>query len=217
MIIIQIEYYKRTTTEVALIDLDDLFTEKEQMAHAVLEAIEKRMFEYGFSILETLVTDIEPDKKVKASMNAIVEAKRLEIVARHEAESQKVRTVKDAEARKESTILDAQADAESKRLLGEGVAKQREAIVVGLRDSVSQFAEGVGINSKEAMAYVVITQHYDTLRDVAEKSQTATLFTPYGPGAVSGLQDQITQAMTGSNVAATNLTRASAPPKVLMK
>jgi len=178
-------------SRVATIDLEDLFTSKDEIAHAVLDAIDDRMQAYGYEILATLVTDVEPDSSVKISMNKIVEAKRLQVAAEHKGEAEKILRIKEAEARKAAAILDAEADATAKRLAGEGMAAQREAIVNGLRESVSQFAESVGVNSQEAMMYVVLTQHYDTLKDVANGSNTSTLFTPYGPGAVSGLSDQI--------------------------
>jgi len=178
-------------SRVADIDLDSLFTSKDEIAHAVLDAIDDRMQAYGYEILATLVTDIEPDAAVKRAMNQIVEAKRLQSAAEHKGEADKILRVKEAEARKAATILDAEADAAAKRLAGEGMAAQREAIVNGLRESVANFAESVGVNSQEAMQYVVLTQHYDTLKDVAHGSNTATLFTPYGPGAVTALSEQI--------------------------
>jgi regulator of protease activity HflC (stomatin/prohibitin superfamily) len=154
-------------SKVAAIDMDDLFTTKDAIAKAVLDNIDARMQSYGYDILESLVTDIEPDANVKQAMNAIVEARRLQTAAEHRGEADKIIRIKEAEAHKAATILDAQATAESKHLQGQGIAKQREAIVNGLSFSVANFAEGVGCNPKEAMSYVVLTQHYDTLKDVA--------------------------------------------------
>lgn len=200
-------------SRVAEIELDQLFVSKDEIAHAVMDSIDERMRGYGFDIMESLITDIDPEQSVKRAMNAIVEAKRLQEAAEHRGEAEKIKKIKDAEARKAATILDAQADAESKRLQGEGIAKQREAIIGGLKESVSSFASGVGVDSKEAMAYVVLTQHYDSLKDIAARTQTATLFTPYGPGAMQSLSAEISSSFIQAGQATAGLQGAGLGPK----
>jgi len=182
-------------SRVADIDLDALFTSKDEIAHAVDHAIDERMKTYGYEILTVLVTDIDPDANVKRAMNQIVENKRLQTAAEFKGEAEKTLQVKQAEARKAAAILDAEADAAAKRLAGEGVAAQREAIINGLRESVHNFSEAVGVDASEAMTYVLTLTHYDTLKDIAHGSNTSTLFTPYGPGAISGLSEQIRDSM----------------------
>jgi regulator of protease activity HflC (stomatin/prohibitin superfamily) len=200
-------------SRVADIDLDALFTSKDEIAHAVLDSIDDRMQAYGYEILATLVTDVEPDANVKQAMNKIVEAKRLQVAAEHKGEADKILRIKEAEARKAATVLDAEADSTSKRLAGEGIAAQREAIVNGLRESVSQFSEAVGVNSSEAMSLIMLTQHYDTLKDVASGSHTATLFMPYGPSAVTSLNDTIRDSFLQAKMVAGPAANLAVPAK----
>lgn len=97
--------------------------------------------DYGYEILTTLVTDMSPDAKVKASMNEINASRRLKEAASHKAEADKVRQVKAAEA-----------EAEARYLSGLGVARQRKAIVEGLQSSVSEFSSQVeGATPKDVM------------------------------------------------------------------
>jgi regulator of protease activity HflC (stomatin/prohibitin superfamily) len=102
-------------------ELDQAFESKDDIARAVLEQLQTVMKDYGYSIVNTLVTNLSPDAKVKASMNEINAAKRLKEAASHQAEAVKIRLVKAAEA-----------DAEARYLSGLGVARQRRAIVSGL-------------------------------------------------------------------------------------
>jgi regulator of protease activity HflC (stomatin/prohibitin superfamily) len=193
-------------SKVAIIDMDDLFTSKDAIAKAVLDNIDSRMQAYGFDILESLVTDIDPEASVKTAMNAIVEARRMQTAAEYKGEADKIISIKDAEARKQATILTAQGEAHSKQLQGEGIAKQREAIVSGLSFSVANFAEGVGCDPYEAMSYVVLTQHYDTLKEVAERSNTSTLFTPH-TAERSSMGAQMQEAVLRGNAAADHMAR----------
>ena len=110
------------------------------------------MTEYGFQIIKTLVTDIDPDAQVKESMNRINASEREKVAAQFEGEAQKILIVERAKA-----------EAESKRLQGQGIADQRREIARGLEDSV-KVLNGVDINSQEASALIVVTQHYDTLQ-----------------------------------------------------
>ena len=123
------------------INLDDVFTTKEEIALEVKSMLQKAMTEFGFTIIQTLVTDIAPDSKVKIAMNEINAAQRQRVAAQDRAEAEKIMVVKAAEA-----------DAEAKYLAGTGIARQRQAIINGLKESVVHFqAEVDGINSKDVM------------------------------------------------------------------
>ena len=100
---------------------------------AVKDELGKAMANYGYEILQTLVTDIEPAANVKAAMNDINAAHR-----------QRVATLERAEAEKLQIVKAAEADAEAKFLAGQGIARQRQAIVSGLRDSVNDFQVRTG-------------------------------------------------------------------------
>lgn len=118
-------------------ELDEAFASKDEIADQVLAQLKDVMNEYGYEILNTLVTDMAPDRKVKASMNEINASKRLKEAAAHKAEADKIKLTKAAEA-----------EAESRYLSGLGVARQRKAIVQGLQESVTEFSNEVGTRPK---------------------------------------------------------------------
>ena len=140
--------------EVPKMKLDDVFMKKDDVANAIKHEIEEAMSNYGYKIIKALVTDIDPDAEVKKSMNHINAAERQKVAAEYEAEAERIRIV----AR-------AKAEAESKRLQGQGIADQRREIARGLEESV-EVLNKVGINSQEASALIVVTQHYDTLQSM---------------------------------------------------
>ncbi|CAG9467116.1 unnamed protein product [Pedinophyceae sp. YPF-701] len=164
--------------------LDNVFVAKEEIANDVKEELSKTMTGYGYNIIKTLVTDIEPDHKVRTAMNEINAAQRLRVAAVEKAEAEKVRVVKAAEA-----------DAEAKFLAGQGIARQRQAIIAGLRESVVGFQEHVTeVGSREVIELMVLTQYMDTLKDLGNNSNTQTIFMPHNPG---GLADVASQVRTG--------------------
>jgi len=162
-------------------DLDDVFASKEEIASDVKSGLTKAMGSFGFTIIQTLVTDIEPAAEVRDSMNKINASKRLREAALQTAEAEKVKVIKAAEA-----------EAEAKFLGGQGIARQRQAIVNGLRESVLQFSSDVhGITNKEVMEMMMMTQYFDTIKDVGTTSRSSSIFLPHQPGAVSDVTAQI--------------------------
>jgi len=171
--------------------LDDVFERKDEIARAVKEELAGEMGEFGFQIVQALVTDIDPDKKVKESMNEINAAKRLREAAEERGEADKILKVKAAEA-----------EAESKALQGEGIANQRRAIIDGLRESVDQFAQSISGTSPESiMQLVLMTQHYDTVKEIGASSRANTIFVPYTPGGMADLASQMRDALIGAAAA----------------
>lgn len=165
------------------IDIDRLFEEKEEIAGAIKEELNETMTQFGFVILNSLVTDIDPDHKVKVAMNEINAAERLKVAAAEKAEAAKIMKVKDAEA-----------DAESKALQGKGIADQRLAIVQGLRESVEDFQDGVkGTTAHDVMNLVLMTQYFDTLKDIGQYSNTILI--PHSPGGMQDIEAQLRNAM----------------------
>jgi len=162
------------------ITLDEVFETKEEIAHAVKKELEQDMEEYGYDIIQTLITDIIPDANVKKAMNEINAAERRRVAAQDKAEAEKIRIVKAAEA-----------DAESKYLAGVGISRQRLAIIEGLRDSVQGFTDSVGASTKDVMDLILVTQYFDTIKDIGSHSGQNTLFLPHSPGAVESVSDQI--------------------------
>ncbi len=187
----QIESYvfDAVRSQIPALDLDDVFAKKDDIATQVNEALSEDMSNFGYQIVKTLVTDVDPDPKVKESMNAINAAIRQQQAATAQGEAEKIKVVKNAEA-----------EAESKRLQGEGIANQRKAIAAGLRESVQDIKDGLGTdNSESAMQLVLLTQYFDTLTNLGNNGAT-TILLPGGPSGVKDLGNQIVEAMTVSGV-----------------
>jgi regulator of protease activity HflC (stomatin/prohibitin superfamily) len=141
---------------VPAVNLDQLFEMKDDIATAVKAELDSVMDDFGYAIVKALVTDINPDEKVKVSMNEINAAQRLREAAIQQAEADKIRVVKAAEG-----------EAESKALQGQGIANQRKAIIEGLKESVENFSSAVnGVNSQDVMNLVMMTQYFDTIKEL---------------------------------------------------
>tara|TARA_A100001015_G_scaffold53334_1_gene58432 strand:- start:1728 stop:2660 length:933 start_codon:yes stop_codon:yes gene_type:complete len=173
--------------EVPKLILDDVFLKKDDIAIAVKSELQEAMTEYGFQIIKTLVTDIDPDAQVKESMNRINASEREKVAAQFEGEAQKILIIEKAKA-----------EAESKRLQGQGIADQRREIARGLEDSV-KVLNGVDINSQEASALIVVTQHYDTLQSVGAEANSNLILMPNSPQAGSEMLNNMVASFTASN------------------
>ena len=182
--------------EVPKLILDDVFLKKDDIAIAVKAELQDAMTEYGFQIIKTLVTDIDPDAQVKESMNRINASEREKVAAQFEGEAQKILIVEKAKA-----------EAESKRLQGQGIADQRREIARGLEDSV-KVLNGVDINSQEASALIVVTQHYDTLQSVGAESNSNLILLPNSPQAGSEMLNNMVASFTASNQIGEEMKRA---------
>ncbi len=172
--------------EVPKMKLDDVFERKDDVAIAIKRELEEAMNDYGYGIVKALVTDIDPDVTVKHAMNRINAAEREKIAAEYEGESERIRIV--AKAR---------AEAESKRLQGQGIADQRREIAKGLEESVD-ILNSVGINSQEASALIVVTQHYDTLQAMGENVNSNLIMLPNSPNAGSDMLSSMTASFIAS-------------------
>ncbi|WP_103069084.1 SPFH domain-containing protein [Aquimarina sediminis] len=173
--------------EVPKMKLDDVFERKDDIAIAVKQELNEAMVNYGYDIIKTLVTDIDPDLQVKEAMNRINAAEREKVAAEYEAEAERIKIV--AKAR---------AEAESKRLQGQGIADQRREIARGLEESVDVL-NNVGINSQEASALIVVTQHYDTLQSIGEETNSNLILLPNSPQAGSDMLNNMIASFTASN------------------
>ena len=173
--------------EVPKMKLDDVFVKKDDIAIAVKAELQDAMLEYGYDIIKTLVTDIDPDAQVKAAMNRINASEREKIAAQFEGDAARILIVEKAKA-----------EAESKRLQGQGIADQRREIARGLEESV-EVLNKVGINSQEASALIVVTQHYDTLQAIGEETNTNLILLPNSPQAGSDMLNNMVASFTASN------------------
>ncbi len=174
--------------EVPKMKLDDVFVKKDDIAIAVKSELQDAMLDYGYDIIKTLVTDIDPDAQVKAAMNRINASEREKIAAQFEGDAARILIVEKAKA-----------EAESKRLQGMGIADQRREIARGLEESV-EVLNKVGINSQEASALIVVTQHYDTLQAIGEETNTNLILLPNSPQAGSDMLNNMVASFTASNM-----------------
>jgi regulator of protease activity HflC (stomatin/prohibitin superfamily) len=175
--------------------LDDTFLNQADIANDLRDNLDASMKEYGYSIVKVLISDIVPDQKVKAAMNDINAAQR-----------EREATVSRAETNKMLLVKQAEAEAESKRLQGEGIANQRKAIITGLKDSVEDFAKTVpGSTPQDVMQLVLMTQYFDTLKEIAANDHTNTILVPHTPNTLTDIFSQIRNAI----IAGTELTSHS--------
>lgn len=173
--------------EVPKMKLDDVFERKDDIANAVKSELNEAMSDYGYDMIKTLVTDIDPDEQVKDAMNRINASEREKVAAEFEAEAERIKIV-----------AKASAEAESKRLQGQGIADQRREIARGLEESVDVLNR-VGINSQEASALIVVTQHYDTLQSIGEEAKSNLILLPNAPQAGSDMLNNMIASFSASN------------------
>jgi regulator of protease activity HflC (stomatin/prohibitin superfamily) len=171
------------------IKLDDVFSKKDEIADSVKAELKEVMNEFGYDISKALVTDINPDARVKAAMNEINESQRLRLAAMERGEAEKIIKVKQAEG-----------EAESKILQGKGIAGQRKAIIDGLKESLGDFQSQVrDANTQEVMSLLLMTQYFDTLKDMGLSGKMNTILIPHSPSSVHELHNQIREAIITAN------------------
>ncbi len=176
--------------EIPTMILDDVFEKKDRIADAVRQELTQTMQEFGYEIVKALVTNIEMEEKVKNAMNEINEQQRLRVAANEKGEAEKILIVKLAEA-----------EAESKRLQGEGTANQRKAIIDGLRESIGQFQETIsGVTAADTMNLVLITQYFDTLKEIGANNKSSTILLPHSPGGLKDIAAQLQEGIITGNL-----------------
>lgn len=175
--------------KVPKIKLDDVFEKKDDIAVAVKEELQQVMSDFGYGIVKALVTDIEPDAKVKTAMNEINAAQRMRVVASEKGEADRILKVKSAEA-----------EAQSKALQGKGMADQRKAIIQGLKESVSDFKQSLpNTTEQDVLNLILMTQYFDTIKDLGQSSHNNTIMIPHSPSAVGDILQQITNSVMIAN------------------
>lgn len=170
--------------QVPLMDLDDVFSRKDDIANAIKTELKSPMEDFGYEIIKALVTDIDPDANVKAAMNEINTAQRLRVAANEKGEAEKILKVKQAEAEAESCILH-----------GKGVAGQRLAIIEGLSESVAGLKKQTGEDSAHVMDMVLLIQYIDTLKDIGANSKSSVVFVPHSPGNLASISEQLRETI----------------------
>ena len=182
--------YDVVRAEVPKKTLDKVFETKDELAQTIKEELSESMDDFGYSIVKSLITDIDPDQNVKDAMNRINATARLRVAAENEAEAEKIRQVKSAEA-----------EAEAKKLQGKGVAEQRAAIIEGVKASIGDLKEVTGsdVKTQDVMNMVMMVQYFDALRDIGTTGENNAVLIPYGAGGSNEILQQMTQAMLASD------------------
>ena len=148
--------------------VDEIFTLRDEMQKALRGELEERLATYGFEIIATLITDIDPSNDVKLAMSQIQTNARLREASSYAADTDKIKMVKAAEA-----------DAEAKRLSGVGLAEQRKAAILGLQSSVRNFSDNVeNVSDKDVMALLMMNTYFDAIKDIASTGHNSTIFMP---------------------------------------
>ena len=172
-------------SSVPKLTLDELFEKKDEIALEVQRQVAEEMSTYGYIIVKTLITKVEPDAEVKQSMNEINAAQRKRVAAQELAEADKIKIVTAAEA-----------EAEKDRLHGVGIAEQRKAIVDGLADSIKELkGANVDLTEEQIMSILLTNQYLDTLNNFADKEGNNTIFLPANPDGVENIRTQILSAL----------------------
>jgi regulator of protease activity HflC (stomatin/prohibitin superfamily) len=175
--------------QVPKMNLDAVFEKKDEVGASVKSELDASMKIYGFEIPNALVTDVNPADNVKAAMNEIQTQQRLQVAAAAKGEANKILVVKNAEA-----------DAESKRLQGEGIAKQRRAIVDGLRESIAAFTDQIGgVSAAEVLKLVLMTQYFDTMKDIGVSAGSKVILMPHTPGGMTEIAEQLRASIISAN------------------
>ena len=171
--------------QVPLLDLDDVFSKKDDIANAVKKELDSQMEEFGYGIIKALVTDVNPDANVKAAMNEINTAQRLRIAATEKGEAEKIMKIKHAEAEADASILH-----------GKGIAGQRQAIIEGMGESIEEFVKLIpGTTPSRVMDMVLLIQYIDTLKEIGGNSKSNVVFVPHTPGNMKDLSTQIQETI----------------------
>jgi regulator of protease activity HflC (stomatin/prohibitin superfamily) len=185
--------------KVPKMNLDEVFEKKDDVGTSVKTELDASMKIYGFEIPNALVTDVNPADNVKAAMNEIQTQQRLQVAAAAKGEANKILVVKNAEA-----------EAESKRLQGEGIAKQRRAIVDGLRESIAAFTDRIGeVSAAEVMKLVMMTQYFDTMKEIGVSSDSKVILMPHTPGGMSEVAEQLRTAIIAANETKTDISKST--------
>src|SRR6202165_594514 len=180
-------------SHIPTMDLDEAYADADTIAKHIQDTLQKQMADYGYEIIKALITNIEPDQRVKDAMNNINASQRNQIAAAAQGDAQKTLAVKKAEGEKETM-----------RLQGEGVAEERKAIAQGLKESLEIIAQH-GLDPREAMALVALTQYTDMIRSLGERSRHNTILLPHSPSAVGDLMGQIRDGFLVADIASDSI------------
>ncbi|HFH9006749.1 TPA: SPFH domain-containing protein [Streptococcus agalactiae] len=171
-------------SSVPKLTLDELFEKKDEIALEVQHQVAEEMSTYGYIIVKTLITKVEPDAEVKQSMNEINAAQRKRVAAQELANADKIKIVTAAEA-----------EAEKDRLHGVGIAQQRKAIVDGLADSIQELKDAnVTLTEEQIMSILLTNQYLDTLNTFAINGNQM-IFLPNNPEGVEDIRTQVLSAL----------------------
>ena len=169
--------------------LDITFAEKDNIALQVQQSVAEEMSQFGFTVIKTLVTAIDPSNEVKRSMDSINAAQREKEATRERAAAEKI-----------AIEMQASAEAERTRLQGEGQANYRREIASGIVDQIRSLQE-VGMNIDDVNQVVLFNQYLDVMRSISSSENAKTVILPAStPGGYSQMREEVMQAMISADV-----------------
>lgn len=146
--------------------LDEVFAKKDDIAKDVNATVSEQMADYGFTLVSTLITKIALPTEVENSMNDINAAQRKRAAAQELAEADRIKRV-----------TEATAEAEAMEKAGEGIANQRKAIALGIKDSLEIIQE-TGVGNDEANQLFMFTQWAEMMTEFARTGKNSTVVLP---------------------------------------
>jgi regulator of protease activity HflC (stomatin/prohibitin superfamily) len=178
-------------TSICSMTLDAAYAGKEEVSHELKESLAGVFKNYGLIVLNVLIRELLPDSKVMAAMNEINASKRELEAALQRAEGEKVIKIKRAEAEAEAMLLS-----------GEGVARQRKAIMDGLKNSIVDFSSKVEDTSpKDVMDLLILNQYFDALEAIGSQSNMRTIMLPSDANGNS-IRSNLMEGMEGIKTSA---------------
>lgn len=174
-------------TAVPSLTLDDVFARKDDICRQVFQAVGQGMSDYGYIIIETLITNVTPDEEVVKSMNSINVAQRERAAAQELAEAERVKLVTAAKAK-----------AEALQLEGKGISDQRTQIIEGLSANMNEL-KAKGISNTEVLNLLLLTQYMNTIEAIGKTNNSKILFLPGGADSVDKLSKQIMTSIMATN------------------
>lgn len=170
---------------------EELLERREEIANYLVEHLKERFLTWGIDIHGFQVMDIVFPIEITNAMSQVVASQRLREAALNQAEGQKIRVVKEAEAEKESRIL-----------LGEGVAGERQAIIDGLKRSIDDMKGIDGLNTREVMNLIVMSQYFDTVKAIGMSPNAKVMFMDPAPEGANNMLQQLTAALETTTASA---------------
>jgi len=169
--------------------MNEIFLSKNSLSNDLTTELNKTMQKYGYYIERALILDIDPPKDVRHAMNLV-----------SESENKRTAQINQAEADKRAAILRAEANCEVRRLEGEGLAKQRQALTNGLKESMQHMCGDKEISiDPSALTSTILTMQYIDMLDKVGATGHNTVIMSHAPSASGAIEEQFRNAILSTH------------------